>query len=257
MKDKDGDRIVSPGELLDMWRGSEAPPPRVPSPVRRFAFGIALVLGVAAAVFLVKYAIDVAVVVFDLFVAAYAMRILSKRIARSRNLWQGAFIVLAIIGVLIVIAYPVFAPETRAGTFARTVLNPVASFLDWSQKHGWAQRAVVGSGDSESGSSSAAASERPASDFPISISVSRPTVAAGEPVVFRAQLPAGSAQTEVRFYDGSSLVGIGPVTANGSTRVAELSLTTLEPGDHEITAETREWFGLRKMGSAPVKVTIR
>jgi hypothetical protein len=142
-----------------------------------------------------------------------------------------------------------FAPHDERGV---RLPRPVAQLLDWSQKHGWGYTAFSGTAASapspdrpgpvnvEPASQASATSPVATPPPAVSLSAAQPSTAPGQPVVFTARL-ADSVPTvgdlSVRFYDGQTLLGTAVVRQEGRVRVAYLTATTLQVGNHDITAE--------------------
>ncbi len=244
--------------MLDLWTGGQvdngAPPPR--NPVGGIFKAALTFLAIALAVYLAKYAVDVLMILLTIAVVGLVLHIVGSRLAEANLLNPGPILIFAFAVGLFVYAF--VAPSGALDALAKKAPAPVVRFFEWSAEHGWARRAIVDTDKTVATDSGNTASEpEPAAPSPISVVLPAAPAQAGQPVVLRAQLPAGSGQKEVRFYDGSTLLGVGTVRVEGAYRVAEFTVPGLSAGEHEITAQTSGMLGLRVQRSAPVRYTVR
>jgi hypothetical protein len=275
------DRTGPKPDLLRLWMGApDEPPPVRPSIVRSFLQVLLAAGGVVAVALLAKYAVDVLAILLAIFVAGLVVYIVGTRLAESTLLTPGTFAIAA--AVVALFAYAFLAPADGMLSLSRYLPSPVVRFLAWSEERGWAGRAFSVSGSPAGGSlpDPGAASPAPASPppvaassrpgaaaapgtippptaDPVSLSLSSPASSAGQAVVLIARLGEGTERDEVWFYDGATLLGTATVRLEGGARIASLTVTTLQPGDHTLRAAIAGPWGLWSRRSAPVQHTVR
>jgi hypothetical protein len=254
-------------DLLELWAGDPAEPPAPqPSGLHWLVQTLLAVVALAVILLLAKYAIDILAIVVGLGAVAVVLHVVGERVVRSNFLTRGWLLPTAMaVGVGLFVAYPFIAPE-GASSLERFVPQPVVEFFDWSESHGWGQRAVYtqpgpaparaprSSSPARSAASEASAGSEGAA---VSLTTSSPTATAGKRIVFTARLGPGVNASEVAFYDGDTKIGAGTVITAGSERVAYLQVSTLKPGVHDITVVLPGGFGGSTRRSAPVRVTVR
>lgn len=264
--------LGSKPDLLELWMGEPADGPRPPSGARRAATVTLAAGAIAAGVVLAKYAIDVLVIVLALLAAGVVLRAIERRLSGSDLLSPGWLVAIGL--GLVLFSYAVTAPSGAFGALARRLPKPVSDFLEWSENRGWAGRAFGGGGSAPAAldpdraasvpsapaarfDARTATGALPSSGAPIVLSASRVSSVVGRPITLTARLAEGSQGSEVRFYDGSTLLGAGAVRTEGAAWIAELTVVTLGPGAHEITAEVGHAFAPGTMRSEPVRLSVR
>jgi hypothetical protein len=255
-------------DLLKLWMGEpdERAQPRR-SPLHALLTVVLAAGGLVAAVVLAKYALDILVIVLALLVTGLVLHIVGTKVAESTWLSPGTFAIAAAFVALL--GYAVFSPAGSAVRLGRYMPRPLVAFLEWSESRGWAQRALSAAPEPGSSPGSAAApSSTPAAPAPVAtppassgaltLGVSAPTSAAGQPLILTARAGDVAEGTEVSFFDGSQLIGKGTVRLQGAEGSASLTITTLAPGEHELSAEVPTTLGLsRRSDTVRHTVTAR
>lgn len=278
MKPQLHDRSQPKPDLLRLWMGApEEQRASRPSLLRRALVVLASLGAVVGTIVLAKFAIDVLAILLALLVTGLVLHIVGSRVAQSTLLTPGTF---AIVGAFVALfAYAFLAPEGDDLSLERYLPAPVVSFLTRAEGLGWAGRAFSGPSPSATtpsptnvtppstdtpaaappaaaGSESAPGAIPPPSTAPVSISLSDPVSKAGQPVILMARLGEGTERDEVRFYDGTTLLGSSPVRAEQGARVAYLTVTKLSTGEHTLRAAIAGPWGLWSRRSSPVRHVV-
>jgi hypothetical protein len=260
-------------DLLRLWMGEpdEQPLPRR-SPLHPLLTAILTVGGLVAAIVLAKFAVDVLVILLALLVTGLVLHVVGTKVAESTWLSPGTFAIAA--SVVCLFAYAFLAPADGVVSLRRYLPKSVVQLLTWSEEHGWGHRALYAGPEPASAPAVAApsySSPEPAAPRPdattttaasspssatVSLSVSDAASRAGQPVILTARLHESTDRTEVRFYDGSNFLGTGTIRTEGTAKVAYLTLTTLQAGPHEFTAEVTGTLGLAASRSNAVRHTV-
>lgn len=237
---------VHPQQLLNLWMGDkqEAGSRRQPLPT---GLVVALAAGGAIALLLLaKYALDVLTILLALAAVGLVLHVLGLRLAESDILSPGWFLII-VLGVAL-FAYAFFVPAQSVAGLSRYMPKWMVAGLEWSESHGWGQRALTGPGDSgtapapvagTAGSPSGTEASTSATPAPsVMLTSSSPTSLQGQPVTLMARMAGtDAAPGRVVFYDGSLLLGTAEVKSEGRVWIAYLTVRGLAVGEHEIRAE--------------------
>jgi len=242
----------------------------------------AVVVATVASVLLVKYALDVFLIVVVFACLAFVLHAGSQLIAES-ELLSPAWIVITLL-IVATGVWLVLPSDTLQSVlhFERFMPKPVVAFLEWSEQRGWAQRALVssgprGGGGSGSGASavpvgiagslgqpataSAPSSAAPAWGITVTVTTPQATVRVGQTVAITATLafatpPAADASRTVRFLDGGLQIGTAPLQVSGNVATASLTTAALLVGTHSIAASYAGPGLFGRVTSRPVTVVV-
>jgi hypothetical protein len=265
--------ITDPRSLLDMWIGEseDGGPPRRRRPPKVVMIALTFV-AVCLSVILLKYAVDVLLILLVLIAIGVVLHVVGIRLAES-DILSPAWFLIIVLGCALV-AYTLLVPAQSSAALAKHTPKWVTSALEWSESRGWGQRVLIGpaggadrspstseapsatpSGPGASAPRSDSGASRPAP--PVTVTASARTSVAGQPITLMARLSeVADGQRSVRFYDGSTLMGTAEVKQEGRARIAYLTVANLGVGQHEIRAELAYTIGSSLDLSPPVRHTV-